>query len=145
MIETDDDDRKIARDGERVKVSMMLMDATQRAVAARETVTPRGRYVERLADAHKNPTRDFEPPAPQVLAPDTPARQRWLRDLERSYLNRPAPWPIGALLQALNPALASGRIREEDEPDPSEALDSGMSPRDRYVSRLQTAHKGNPA
>ena len=140
MLDDEDDERKrVARDGERVRVSLLTMDGVQKAVA--EAQTPRAKYVERLADAHKNPTRDFEPPAVATLAPDTPARQRWVRDLETGYLNRPPAWPIGALLQALNPALASGRVREPDEPDPSEALDSGMSPRDRYVASLEAAHR----
>ena len=143
MIEDDDDRKRVVPDGQSVRVPLMMCDSTQRAIA--EAQTPRGRYVERLTDAHRDPLASFNPPAPQVLAPDTFARQRWVRDLETGYLNRPPAWPIGALIAALQPEMASGRIREEGEPDPSEALDSGMSPRDRYVARLQTAHKGNAA
>ena len=141
--EDDEDRRRVARDGERVRVPLMMCDSTQRAIAGPKVA--RAEYIQRTVDSHKNPTRDFEPPAVATLAPDTPARQRWVRGLEDAYLNRPPAWPIGALLQALNPALASGRIREPDEPDPSEALDAAPRGRDGYIARLQTAHKGNAA
>ena len=149
MIETDDDDRKrVARDGERIRVPLLMCDSTQRAVAGGSA---RDRYVERLQDAHK---RDHAGVTAYQLNPelrafarsgeDESARQRYIAAIEAAHQQPPQiPAPTSTVYTvALDPrsipwALPAWARNSVNEIEPTG--DAAPRGRDAYLHRITNA------